>query len=366
MMRRLAWSLAVAATLWSTAASGNETAGETLITDQMCNGLFMIPLEWTSKAGDSHELLALFDTGATSAFIDPDSLERISGMRLATGTRAVMQDLTVAGLEFSTFRPRVRELDHLGRALGRDFDVFLPFDTFDNFLLTLDYGMREIRVSRGELPKPDGEHVFSAKGSDRRPWIKVEVGSRTRRLLIDSGSNGAISVRSHRSIKFSGATAPISLTQGMSDLELRHVGRYAGDMRIGPLVFAGPFVGLTTDTELIGYDVLRHFVLTFDQQNRRVRMIPVSGATPSMEPRTGSGALMRPRDAGLEVAYIVDGSPAAASGMAIGDTVTRINGTPVYERGCRDGERPVGPVEYSVLRDDSELTIRSEIAVLLP
>jgi hypothetical protein len=277
-----------------------------------------------------------------------------------------MQDLTVAGLEFSKFRPRVRELDHLGRALGRDFDVFLPFDTFDKFLLTLDYEKNQIRVSRGELPRPDGEQIFSSKGSDRRPWIKVKVGSRTRRLLIDSGSNGTISVRSHRSIRFAGETVPVSLSQGMSDTELRHVGRYDGEMQIGPLVFNEPFVGITTDTELLGYDVLRHYVLTFDQQNRRVRMAPVANMPPTMAPRTGSGALTRPRDEGLEVAHVVAGSPAKASGIEIGDTVTHINGTPVYERGCRDGQRPVGPVEYSVLRDGAELTIQSEIAVLLP
>ena len=351
--------------LWSLPATAQEAGSEVLITNQMCSGLFMVPLAWDSKDGETHQLLALFDTGATNAFIDPDSLERISGMRLDTGTRAVMQDLTVAGLQFSKFRPRVRELDHLGRALGRDFDVFLPFETFDNFLLTLDYGKKEIRVSRGELPRPDGERIYSSKGSDSRPWIKVEVGSRTRRLLIDSGSNGTISVKSHRSIRFAGEAVPISLSQGMSDLELRYIGRYDGEMQIGPSVFANPIVGITTDTELLGYDVLRHFVLTFDQKNRRVRMAPIGDTPLVMEPRTGSGALMRPRDEGFEVAYVVAGSPAEASGIAVGDLVTRVDGTPVYERGCRDGERPVGPVEYTVLRDNQEIKISSQNSILL-
>ena len=361
-MRRV---LLLLAALWSTPAMAQAADSEVVITDQMCSGLFMIPLEWGSKDGEAHQLLALFDTGATNAFIDPDSLERISGMRLDTGTRAVMQDLTVAGLQFSKFRPRVRELDHLGRALGRDFDVFLPFDTFDNFLLTLDYGKREIRVSRGELPRPDGDLIYSSKGSDIRPWIKVEVGSRTRRLLIDSGSNGTISVKSHRSIRFAGEAVPISLSQGMSDLELRHIGRYDGDMKIGPLSFPNPIVGITTDTELLGYDVLRHFVLTFDQKNRRVRMAPVSDKPPVMEPRTGSGALMRPRDEGLEVAHVVAGSPAEESGIEVGDLVTQVDGTPVYERGCRDGERPVGPVEYTVVRDGQEIQISTKNSILL-
>ena len=65
-------------------------------------------------------------------------------------------------------------------------------------------------------------------------------------------------------------------------------------------------------------------------------------------------------------AHIVEGSPAQASALQKGDLVTRIIGTHVFERGCRDGERPVGPVEYTVLRDGTQLNIRTNIAVLSP
>ncbi len=338
---------------------------ETIVTDQMCSGLFVMTLEWVSKEGEKHELLALFDTGASITLIDPDAVERISGKRLEAGTQAIMQDVSVAGLSFSKFSPRVRELDHLGQALGRSFDAFLPFQAFDNFLLTLDYGKKQVRVSRGSLPEPDGEEVFSAKGPDSRPWIRTRVGSRSRRLLLDSGSNGNISVKPHRSISWVGETAKIRLSQGLNDLELNEVGRYDGVMRIGPLDFVEPIVGLTDDTELVGYDVLKHFVLSFDQQKKRVRMEPISSSPVRMQSRTGTGALLRPRADSLEVARIVPGSPAEDAGLRVGDQVTHVDGVAVNERGCREPGQRSGFVEYTILRDSAAQTVNLENAVLL-
>ena len=341
------------------------TGPETVVTDQMCSGIFMMPLKWTSNEGEEHELLALFDTGASSAFIDPQSIERISGKRLETGTRAIMQNVSVAGLSFSKFSPRVRELDHIGQALGRRFDVLLPFQTFDSFLLTLDYGKQQIRISKGSLPTPDGEEVFSAKGRDGRPWIRTRVGSRDRRLLLDSGSNGNISVEPHRSVRWAGESAKIRLSQGISDLELNEIGRYDGVIRIGPLEFVEPIVGLTDDTELLGYDVLKHFVLTFDQKKKRVRMQPISTSPVRMEARTGTGALLRPRANSLEVVRIVPGSSAEDAGLRPGDRVTHIDGVPVNDRGCKDMRERTGFVEYTFRRDSAEQTVRLENAVLL-
>lgn len=337
---------------------------EILVSDQMCSGLFLIPLEWTSKDGETHELLALFDTGASSAFVDPDAIERISGKRLEAGTRAVMEHVSVAGMEFSTFRPRVRELDHLGQALGRRFDVFLPFQAFERFLLTLDYGRNEVRVSRGSLPRPDKVEIFSSRGRDSRPWIKTRVGSRNRKLLLDSGSNGTISVRPHRSIRWAGDAKKIRLSQGMSDLRLNEVGRYDGVLRIGSIDFEEPMVGLTEGTELVGYDVLRHFVLTFDQSTRRVRMQPLTPRV-RMTSRRGTGALFRPRENTLELVRTVPGSPAEAAGLQPGDQLTHLDGTAINDRGCRDMQQPTGTVEYTFLRNATEYRMTVENAVLV-
>lgn len=65
---------------------------------------------------------------------------------------------------------------------------------------------------------------------------------------------------------------PLRLFQGMYDIELTSVGHLDGEAHVGALEFFEPLVALTEDTELLGAQVLRHFVLSFDRINRRVRL----------------------------------------------------------------------------------------------
>ena len=349
------------------AAATDAPRGKSHVIDaDVCSGVFLLPLRWSSESGRSHKLVAVFDTGASNAYIDPDSLEKASGKRIDVGKRVMLDNVDVGGLPFSSFKPTVRELDHLGRALGRDFDVFLPFHTFDNYLLTLDYDREKIRLTRGQLPEPDGVEVFSTRGKDRRTWLKTRIGNEDRRLLIDSGSNGSMSVSSDADVQWVRPPAAMRAAQGIRDIEVGVVGRFDGSIRIGPLDFENPIVSLTEETELIGYDVLRHFVLTFDQVNRRVRLQPVSEQPVTLPPRTGTGALLRPRPDALEVAHVIPGSPAALAGVKEGDGITHINGVSVLERGCRSDERQTGPVELTVRRGDRILSIATEIVLLVP
>lgn len=343
----------------------------TVLSRETCNGLFLVQLRWGSRgSGDDHELLALFDTGGSNLFIDPDSLERASGRRIEAGRRVSLRGVGVADTEvgFGTFRPEVRELDHLGRALGRPFDVFLPFHAFDELLLTLDYPRGEIRVAHGELPEPDGVEVFSSAGRDRRPWLRVRVGKRPRELLIDSGSTGSIALKPRRhGLRWRQRPLPLHLAHGMDDLELRRRGRLAGSVEVGPLTFVEPLASVTTDTELLGYDVLRHFVLTFDQRNRRLRLAPAVEGPVRLEAERGTGAVFRARPGGYEVAHVVEGTPAARAGVKRGDLVTHLDGTPVLERGCRDGDAEAGEVQrYTLRRGGERIELDVPVAVLIP
>jgi C-terminal processing protease CtpA/Prc len=148
-------------------------------------------------------------------------------------------------------------------------------------------------------------------------------------------------------------------------MELNEVGRYDGTLRVGSLDFIQPIVGLTDDTELVGYHVLKHFVMTFDQKKKRVQMQPVSPSPVQMPSRTGTGALLRPLEGSLEIARIVPGSSAEKVGLEVGDRVSHVDGIPVNERGCRDLGPRTGVVEFTIQRDSVEKTFRLENAVLL-
>ncbi|MBL38207.1 MAG: hypothetical protein CMP07_07340 [Xanthomonadales bacterium] len=236
-------------------ASAANAAEPVVISRELCNGLWIVPLTWTSEeSGKSHELTAVFDTGGSGShlFIDPDGLARVSGQRIDEGKRVRMEGVSASKLNFSKFRPRVREMSHLGAALGLDFDVFLPFPAFDGKLLVLDYPAREMRIEEGTLPEPDGKTVFSARGRDDRPWLKVDLNGRERRILIDSGSNGRLELKKLGRLDWLSDPVVASVSTRMDKYVQRHAGRIRNRITIANLDFDQPIVSITRDTELMG------------------------------------------------------------------------------------------------------------------
>ena len=164
---------------------------ETVITvpTEMCHGYFFVPITLGEDSSDPERTLwFLHDTGASTSFVDPDSLERVSGQRVDVGRRANIVSAKSGTIQYSGLKARVGELDHLSTTLGREIDGILAFGVFDDFLLTLDYDAEQMTLRKGALPRPDNVEVFSADGPDSRPWLKLRVGKKQRRMLIDSGA----------------------------------------------------------------------------------------------------------------------------------------------------------------------------------
>lgn len=348
-------------------ASSAYAADPVVISRELCNGVWLVPLQWQSNTGEVHELTALFDTGGSNLLIDPDSLERVSGRRIREGKRVRMEGVSAGDVDFRTFRPRVKEMSHLGAAVGKDFDVFLPFPAFRGKLLVLDYPAREVRIAEGELPPPDGEHVFSSRGPDERPWLTVDLAGERRRILIDSGSNGRLELKTIGRLDWLSAPSVAGLSTRMEKVVQRRAGRIRNELTIANLAFEQPIVSITRDTELMGVHVLKHFVLTFDAANRRVRFEPGGGGPVRMRPYRGSGALMRADPAGyFEVARVLADTPAAASGLRAGDRVLERDGVPVAERGCKPLDEPIRARErLGVQRGDRIERIDVEVVELI-
>ena len=57
----------------------------------MCRGYFFLPVTLDVRDGETAQdrtLWFLYDTGASASYVDPDSIERVSGQRLDSGVRA--------------------------------------------------------------------------------------------------------------------------------------------------------------------------------------------------------------------------------------------------------------------------------------
>ena len=353
----------------ATAYAGRESdSQERVVPSQMCGEYFLIPLEVDLDGdGESTTLLALFDTGGAGLHIDPDAVRRAGGGAVEVRKQITIRNATAGPLTFRKLRPYTRELDHLSRPLGIEIDIFLPFRDFADHLLTLDFPRREIRIAEGRLPRPDRVEVFSARGPDRRPYLEVEIAGREHRLLVDSGSSGSIAIEPGRELPWSTAPVPVSVGQGMEQLFYSDLGRLDADIEIGGVTVEQPLVEIRAGTELIGTDIMRRFVWTFDQKSRRMRIRSDSREPLRLPARRGTGAVFLPTPEGYEIARVLAGTPAESAGLRVGDLVVAFDGTPVFERGCeRWQEEHRTETTLTVVREGRELDLQVEIIDIVP
>lgn len=335
---------------------------------QMCLGYFFVPVTLQARddrPGSDRTLWFVYDTGASITYVDPDSLERVSGRRIDNGTRVRITDATAGRVTYHTLPARVGELDHLSITLGREIDGILAHDAFGSALVTLDYAAGQIRLSEGRLPPPDGRTVFASGGADDRPWLRVEFPGGARRMLIDSGAAlTALAINRLAPEPVLAAPRPTGAAVRFRHVEQRLGARLDGEARIGAYRLDAPILETTSDTEIIGGLVMRHFVWTFDTDRSRVRIERAAQGDPiRFAPLTGHGMVLSPEAGGMRVAAILADSPAAAADIRPGDLVTHFDGLPLRERGC--AERRTDALTVTLRRDGTAHDIRLELFALV-
>ena len=353
--------------LLTTSASGAAppTANSELaLPSETCRGLFIVPL--TFGEGEGTTLNLLFDTGSSWTFVDPGAIRRALGHDLQAG-KVLFRDARIGRHQVGPLRAYVYPMETLSLALGREIDGILGFPAFRDVLLTLDYPAEEIRVSSGRLPPPDGREIFRAVGS-KRPHLKVDVGGRRVKVLLDSGSTGRFSVRPSDRLTWSVEPRPVKASVLFANVTVDEGGRLGDALQVGPLSFEAPIASLARGERVAGWHVLHHFVLTFDQKNKRIRMQPSGTAPIRMASLVGSGLAFHPRPEGMEILKVFPGTSAEEAGLREGDLITAIDGIPVHERGCSDPRgAPTGQHEMlSYLRDGIQAETEVETGILHP
>ena len=361
MRTAMSWACGVALL---TSAAAMATPIE--VPTENCRGYFFVPITLSPREGypEDRTLWFLYDTGAATTYADPDSLARVSNRDFSDLNRVDIVDATAGEVTYNRLPARVTQLDHLSIALGREIDGILAYGAFGDYLVTLDYSDHSIRLEAGELPRPDGETVFSARGRDSRPWMEVEFPNRTRRMLIDSGA--AQTVLAVNRLERYPTTAPprqVGASVRFSRIEYRDGGRLDGDVRLGPFTLPSPQVEDVPETEIIGGKVMQFFVWTFDTDNDRVRIEPIPDRDISFPAEDSLGLAYRPVREGLRVEAVLEG---AAEGIDImeGDVVTHWHGRPVRNRGC-EGLNGAQSVTMTRLRDGESAEVDVPVVVLV-
>jgi aspartyl protease len=158
----------------------------------------------------------------------------------------------------------------------------LAASAFWGYLLTYDYPGKRILIKKGSLAEADSKSIFQYNKDQLLPMIPVRIAGHDTQVDLDTGSPHGLTLPTRFLAELPLATQPktvgkahtpngteftVSVARVDGTIEL---GRYKletdevhfSDIRPGPFPPNGN----------IGYQVLRHFVVTLDCKNRRIQL----------------------------------------------------------------------------------------------
>ncbi|MHC5210808.1 MAG: hypothetical protein ACYTG2_08835 [Planctomycetota bacterium] len=204
--------------------------------------------------------------------------------------------LDLGDANFLDLSAEVRELND-SAAPGVHGVLGLPL--FENLLLTIDYTRSQLVLSRGSLAR-DAVDVFPLLGPGRAPHVPLQVGGRVWPARIDTGDaeNVTFPVAAARDVRTQRRPVILGGKVGGPEPQVRGA-RLADTLLVAgrgyqqlPVLFAED----ATEPRL-GYGLLAHFALTFDQRQGLVRF-GLSAPTEVMAQERGTPAMPEPVGAG--------------------------------------------------------------------
>jgi hypothetical protein len=253
------------------------------------------------------ETRAILDSGA--------ALNGISERFLSDheGEYSVSQEMIVSGVHGSR---RVRQVDGIDISMfGASFkidrlvplriysaDLVVGLAFFQNFILQIDYPNSRLRIiTRDAMDLKDAANVRMKKnGSMSQPMVKVELNDEYKAwLMLDTGNSTGIFMPRKPAIRYGWLEE-----FGTTDVQIRGVNKVSASQSFNlPKMTIGPFtmenviamvpaegnetnVGRESTTRtgsrikkdysdgILGYDVLKHFVVTIDYKRALLHLAP--------------------------------------------------------------------------------------------
>ena len=331
-------------------------AKSTILPARIISNFFVVETKWA----DGRTYRFLLDTGSTVTYVTPDLAKRFAVKeRKGTTTHTVrvrsasggeielpavtLQKLSLGSAAFERVPALVFDFADLSGHLGLQIDGIIGFPVFHDTLLTLDYpGERLViapyPVTPAPAPKPSPRTSSIAFNNQQgTPLIPIQMGNESFIVLIDSGSDGSLSLNPvglHP--RFANGPRIGTLISSLHGDRRQLTGRLNLDVLIGAHTIEKPIVDLTDQLSSIGGEFLRHFVLTFDQRRNQVTFVRDADGTVMMAPRRSSGLSFARSPVYWRVLTVIPDTPTALLPVQAGDLCVRINGEPVekwgYER----------------------------------
>lgn len=230
-----------------------------------------------------------FDTGAQAGpRIDASLVEKLnlkatgevqasdsSGRNPQASAMVKLDSLSIGGLRFTDVTAVSRNYKNSPRPLK--VDGILGLNLFAEYLVTLDFPAKKLRLEKGELPKADGAEILDYKNDAGIAQVELSVGDKKIKAHLDSGNAiGTFVFPTTFVEKLSVAGEPRVVGHARSasgEMEIKQV-QLKDLVKLGRHEFPSATVTYPAlgDIGNVGVKVLSQFVITFDQQHERVRL----------------------------------------------------------------------------------------------
>ena len=254
---------------------------------------------------------------ATALQLPADNPARVDSLRIGD---LVLRDLPVAR----------------GPDVLPGIDGLLGLTAYGDLLLTVDYPALTVRFERGALGEPNGRDVLPLVEIGHHLGVDVEIGGHPYHAVLDTQSSAAIDCAPEVAdgLRFASGRVPTASASfgGLPPVPVFSA-RLDGDVRLGATTIQRPIVGIVSPPPgfprelLLGARLLRQFVFTLDQRNKRIRVNSPHGVIPPPPGLRTIGLALAPAPQGaMEVVAARPDGAAYAAGLRVGDAVVTIAG----------------------------------------
>jgi hypothetical protein len=209
------------------------------------------------KVNGKGPFLFAIDTGASgagrvdSSLVEKLALPETGEVRGSDGSGAnprsmrliQVDSLSVGDLEFRNLTLASRNYN-VSPALPH-IDGILGLGLFSDYLLTLDYATKRVRIAEGQLPAPDGAEILSYESRNGIPVVELQVSGAKASAHIDTGNTvGAFMLPGAMAEKLDFSSPPVAVGKARtvsSEIEIKQ-GRLKGSIRLGRFEFPEPNV----------------------------------------------------------------------------------------------------------------------------
>lgn len=351
--------------------SGNRTW--TRIPFQLHSNLIIIPI----RINNSDTLRFILDTGVSSTIVtDPAAIKKqklnytrkvkLSGAGEGgnlTASVAIGNHLSVGYLRANHHNIVVLDDDvlKLSEYVGVPIHGIFGYDLFNSFVVTIDFQLREITLTRPDkfkYHKRMGEK-YPIVIQDTKPYTDamtlVEGDKITPlRVILDTGAGHALLLdrtRHPESLPLPDRIIRAQLGRGLNGVINGSMGRLQ-KIRFGrfemnnilasfpdSLAFGSKLINAPQRIGNVGCELLRRFRVTFNYQDKYIVVKPVKKIMREAFEHDMSGVELKARGEQLKTFYIghiIEGSPADLAGLIEGDELMFINNNTVIDMTISD------------------------------